>query len=243
MINGHLSEAKQGFALLDDVDQATFLRFIRWTYTKDYPVPPYTWAALGEGTDTPQGLKIEAAQKEASTSDDFLNGWGDVSWDGGSKSNKKKKKKSSSTLNTSLKETFFSQRNYWSVESLPQPQSNMHPNEDYTEILLSHARLYVFAEKYDIQPLKKLSLQKLRCTLANYTLFPERVGDITTLIRYVYANTPETIDEIEDIRTMLAHYVGIEMETLMRYGEIKDLMLENGEILSDFLKMYVLNMG
>lgn len=212
MINGHLSEAKQGFALLDDVDQATFVRFIRWTYTKDYPVSAFTWAAPSVGKETPQGLKTEAAQKEALTSDDFFNGWGDDilgSWDGGSKSNKKKKKKISSTLNTRLKETIFSQKNYHSLESLPKPRSNMYPDEDHIEVLLSHAHLYVFAEKYDIQPLKKLSLQKLRRTLANYTLFPERVGDITTLIRYAYANTAETIDETEDIRTMLARYVGI----------------------------------
>lgn len=29
MINGHLSEAQQGYALLDDVDEDTFVRFIR----------------------------------------------------------------------------------------------------------------------------------------------------------------------------------------------------------------------
>lgn len=119
----------------------------------------------------------------------------------------------------------------------------MHPQEDYTEVLLSHARLYVFAEKYDIQPLKKLSRQKLQHTLAIYTLYPERVGDITTLLKYVYANTSETIDGIEDIRTMLAHYVGTEMDTLIKYGEIKDLMLDNGEMLGDFLKMFALNIS
>ena len=144
-------------------------------------------------------------------------------------------------LNTSLKENFFSQHDYWSVESLLKPRSNVYYDEDHTEVLLFHARLYVFAENCGIQPLKKLSRQRLRRTLANYTLFPERVGDITTLVRYVYANTAETIDEIEEIQTMLVHYVGIEMETLMKYGEIKDLRLEDGEVLSDFLSMYVLH--
>ena len=79
---------------------------------------------------------------------------------------------------------------------MPGPRSNMHPQENYTEVFLSHARLYVFAEKYDIQPLKKLSRQKLQHTLAIYTLYPERVGDITTLLKYVYVNTAETIDGI-----------------------------------------------
>ena len=237
MINGHLSEAKQGFALFEDVDEGTFVRFIRWTYTKDYPASEHTCAETGEGKDTPEGLKTEAAQKEASTSDDIL-----ASWGGGAK-NKKKKKKSSSTVNTSLKESFVSQYDYWSSDLMPVPRSNIHPQEDYTEVFLSHARLYVFAEKYDIQPLKKLSRQKLQHTLAIFTLYPERVGDITTLLKYVYANTVETIDGIEDIRTMLAHYVGTEMDTLIKYGEIKDLMLDNGEILGDFLKMFALNIS
>ncbi len=238
MINGHLSEAKQGFALLNDVDESTFVRFIRWTYTRDYPAPEHTWVETGEGKDMPEGLKSEAAQKEASTSDDLP-----ASWGGWGAKNKKKKKKSSSSVNTSLKESFISQFDYWSSDLLPGPRSNMHPQEDYTEVLLSHARLYVFAEKYDIQHLKRLSRQKLQHTLAIYTLYPERVGDITTLLKYVYANTSETIDGVEDIRTMLAHYVGTEMDTLIKYGEIKDLMLDNGEILGDFLKMFALNVS
>lgn len=236
MINGHLSEAKQGFALLEDVDEGTFVRFIRWTYSKDYPAPEYTWAETEEEKDTPEGSKSEAAPKETSMSDDLLASLSSVG-------KKKKKKKSSSTLNSSLKESFISQYDYWSSDLMPGPRSNMHPQEDYTEVFLSHARLYVFAEKYDIQPLKKLSRQKLQHTLAIYTLYPERVGDITTLLKYVYANTSEAIDGIEDIRTMLAHYVGTEMDTLIKYGEIKDLMLDNGEMLGDFLKMFALNIS
>lgn len=230
MINGHLSEAKQGFALLDDVDEGTFVRFIRWTYTKDYPAPAYTWVDTEEGSEW---SKMEAAQKEASISED-LDGWGTFA-------KVKKKKKKSSRLHTSLKESFISEYDYPTPDVRPGPRSNLHPQEDYTEVFLAHARLYVFAEKYDVQPLKKLCHQKLQQTLAIYTLYPERVGDITCLLKYVYANTAETVDGTEDIRTMLAHYLGTEMDTLIRYGEIKDLMLDNGEILGDFLKMFALH--
>ena len=230
MINGHLSEAKQGFALLEDVDEGTFVRFIRWTYTKDYLAPEYTWVETGEG---PEGSKTEAVQKEATPSDD-LDSWTFAK-------DKKKKKKTSSKTHTSLKESFFCEYDYSSPDSKVGPRSNLHPREDYTEVFLSHARLYVFAEKYDIQPLKKLCLQKLQHTLAIYTLYPERVDDIISLLKYVYANTAETVDRTRDIRAMLAHYVGTEMDTLIKYGGIRDLMLENGEILDDFLKMFALN--
>jgi hypothetical protein len=103
--------------------------------------------------------------------------------------------------------------------------------------------MYVFAEKYDIQKLQTIALLKLQHTLGIYTLYPERVGDITSLLKYVYANTAETKDEAEDIRTMLAHYVGTEMPTLLKDGEIKDLMLDDGEMLGDFLKMFALKVS
>ena len=233
MINGHLSEASQGFALLNDVDEGTFVRFIRWTYTKDYAAAEHTWAEIGEG---PDASDTETAQKEAPPSD-TTDAWAP------SVKVKKKKKKSNSKLHTSLKESFICEYDYWSPDVMPAPRSNLHPQEDYTEVFLSHARLYVFAEKYDIQPLKKLCHQKLNHTLATYTLYPERVGDVTTLLKYVYANTAETISGTEDVRTMLAHYVGTEMDTLIKYGEIKDLMLENGDLLGDFLKMFALNIS
>ena len=245
MINGHLSEAKQGFALLDDVDEGTFVRFIRWTYTKDYPAADCTWVEPGEEGEwgsTPEAAKNKggwwstpnATQKGAPSSEDA---WG--TFDKG----KKEKKKSSSKSYTSLKESFISEYDHSTPDVQPGPRSNKCPQEDYKEVFLSHARLYVFAEKYDIQPLKKLCYQKLQHTLAIYTLYPDRVGDITTLLKYVYANTADTMDGPDEIRTMLAHYVGTEMDTLIKHGEIKDLMLENGEILDDFLRMFASNIS
>jgi hypothetical protein len=36
LINGHMSESQSGFAVLDDVDKQTFLRFCQYVYTGDY---------------------------------------------------------------------------------------------------------------------------------------------------------------------------------------------------------------
>lgn len=105
---------------------------------------------------------------------------------------KKGKKGSSPPRYTNLKEPFFNQGDNWKVEPCPKPRSNEVPQEDDTEVLLSHARLYVFAEQYDIQPLRKLARHKLHRTLADYKLFPRHVRYITTLPRYVYAKATET---------------------------------------------------
>ena len=228
MINGHLSEAQQGFAILEDVDEGTFVRFIRWAYSKDYPAPEHTL--------------VESCNETTKTSnhvdEDF--GWGTWST---KKDKKKKTTGQSSSLKGSLRESFIMQHDLLSSghtldPSIPGPRGNVAPEEDYTEVFLGHARMYVFAEKYDIQPLKTLALLKLHRTLSIFTLFPERIGDIMTLLKYVYANTAETVDGNEDIRPMLAHYIGTEMETLSKDGEIKDIMLDNGEMLGDFLKMF-----
>ena len=236
MINGHLSEAQQGFAILEDVDEGTFVRFIRWAYSKDYPAPEPTLVESSNETGA-QSPTIET--KDAGSFDDDLE-WG--SWST-KKGKKKKNTGHSSSLKGSLRESFILQYDLLSLghpvdHSIPGPRSNIAPEEDYTEVFLAHARMYVFAEKYDIQPLKTLALLKLHHTLSIFTLFPGRVGDIMTLLKYVYANTAEAVDGNEDIRTMLAHYIGCEMETLTKDGEIKDLMLDNGDMLGDFLKMF-----
>ena len=66
--------------------------------------------------------------------------------------------------------------------TLPPTRGNRGSSEDYTDVFLSHARLYVFAEMYDIQILKTLALEELHSTLANYTLYQSRTGDVIDLL-------------------------------------------------------------
>ena len=241
MINGHLSEAQQGFAILEDVDEGTFVRFTRWAYNRDYLAPEHTLVESSDWTSA-----------QTPTSESPKESWGDdsTSWSWGPPKKGKEKKNTGhpSSSKGSLRETFIMQYHLQSFghsvdPSIPAPRGNKAPEEDYTEVFLGHARMYVFAEKYDIKPLKTLALLKLHRTLSIFTLFPERVGDIITLLKYVYANTAEAVDGNEDIRTMLAHYVGCEMETLIKDGEIKDMMLDNGDMLGDFLKMFALKVS
>ena len=65
-----------------------------------------------------------------------------------------------------------------SCETIP----NSHAKQDYTGVFLAHARLYVFANKYGIEPLESLSLHKLHATLKSFTLYRARIGDILKLV-------------------------------------------------------------
>lgn len=179
-------------------------------------------------------------------------GWG--SWGGGASSSKKSKSKKK-TFNTTppttredLRQSFVSRRpvvRKSAIEISP-PRRNQSSAEIYSDVFLSHARLYVFAEKYDIQPLKMLALDELHAVLKDFILHVKRTGDIIDLLRYVYANTGESREGVEDMRTLVMQYVGYQMDTMMKNPEFGDLMIkdrgdltikERGDLLSDLLKM------
>lgn len=88
----------------------------------------------------------------------------------------------------------------------------------------------------DIQPLRILAIENLRGTLERFTLHKERTGDIVKLLRYIYRNTGESKPGVEDLRTLLTLYIGIEMDILMKDESFKNLMIEEGgPLLKDFM--------
>ena len=94
------------------------------------------------------------------------------------------------------------------------PRRNVEPYEDYCEVFLCHAQLYVFADKYDIQPLAKLLLSKLGHTLAYFNVFEERREDIVELLQYCYANTAERVGTKDSLRALVIKYVACVVERL-----------------------------
>ncbi len=279
MINGYMSEAQEGFAVIKDVDAGTFVRFIQWAYNGYYeagefkidsPKPdsasleekmagqPYLEEPyLEELAPAAEAPYLEEPAEESiveiiGESRNYSRGWTRSSDEERSEKRGKKgvvvvstgtsspSRRESSRLRQALKESFINRQPTVRQQaiSICPPRPNQASNEDYTEVFLSHARLYVFAEEYDIQSLKALALDELHGTLQNFYLYPERTGDIIALLRYVYANTGEPLDGVEDMRTVLKHYVGFEMDDLMKGKGFGDLMIEDGgALLGDFLKM------
>lgn len=116
------------------------------------------------------------------------------------------------------------------------PRKNREPCEDYKDVFLCHARLYVFAEQWDIAPLRMLSLNKLHKTLSVFTLYHERVGDLVALMRYSYANTVHLSSSPDDpLRSLVIHYAACVVENLVRSSEFKALLKEPGELASDLV--------
>lgn len=286
MINGYMTEAQSGCAVIEDIDEGTFVRFIQWAYNGYYEAgefkidspradsapskgqmgrEPYMKKLAPTAEVPDQEVPIpEESGEELRFVEDIVEVISEEDRDyssrrehsrGLTKSTKWEKKGikrgyiRTGTLSASrrvLKESFIKRSPSVRKEaiSICPPRHNQASNEDYTEVFLSHARVYVFAEKYDIQLLKALALDELHGTLQNFDLHPERTGDIIALLRYSYANTGETADGVEDMRTILRHYVAFEMDTLMKDNDFGDLMIEDGgALLGDFLKMVEQRIG
>ncbi|KAM0805900.1 hypothetical protein BDR22DRAFT_190128 [Usnea florida] len=267
MMNGSMTEAQEGFATLKDVDEGTFVRFIEWAHKGYYtaaefsisidsppaPESPIVEEAVPipkEAFLEPETLAEVAIAEPAEPYDNLSQT--EVFGSRIAQSYKKGKKKRIARdtwgnevvlddwgLKGNLKEVFKS-RTYTVRQGFvetPSPRPNRSAQEDYTDVFLSHAQLYVFADKNDIQPLKTLALEELHAALVAYELYDVRTRDIIELLRYVYANTCEPQEGVDDMRSMMTQYVGIEMDTLMEDAEFGELIIQDGgDLLRDFMR-------
>lgn len=92
-------------------------------------------------------------------------------------------------------------------------------------ILLSHARLYVFADCYDMLRLADMSIDKLGRELLKLNVTSEAVTDITELLRYAYdESTPERL------RNYLALYAACKTEDLWTDTKFRELVATHGDL-------------
>lgn len=132
----------------------------------------------------------------------------------------------------SMIEKFNSNSTYASPITPFTPRKNIESCEDYSEVFLSHARLYVLADKYDIKELRDLSAHKIWVTLKEFTLYPERMGDVVGLVRYSFQNTLEK----DKLRTLLKEFCACTVEDLCEGEGFQDLICETPEFACDLIK-------
>ncbi|KAM0805424.1 hypothetical protein BDR22DRAFT_884955 [Usnea florida] len=225
MMNGHMAEAQQGFAVLKEVDEGTFTRFAQWAYSGYYTSaehevqPNTTYKGSTPAQDVTEYLPTQEEMK-----------W-EFQWPEVGRSRDSSKQYLIDLFRSKYEKYLRSSSSF----RLPRPNENV--AEDYTNVFLSHARVYVFADQYDVQGLKSCARKELHLALANYTLYPDRTGDIIALIRYIYSNTGESVSGVMDLRSVLKEYMSCEMDTLMKDPTFKELMFEDGgALLGDFMK-------
>ncbi|KAK6222837.1 hypothetical protein LQW54_000646 [Pestalotiopsis sp. IQ-011] len=102
----------------------------------------------------------------------------------------------------------------------------------WSEIFLAHARVYVFADLYDITPLAKLSKKKLHQALVVFELQKENVDEITILVDYVCANTRGD----DKLRELLCRYCAYNVQQLSPNDKFSELLEEHGDFSSAIIK-------
>lgn len=123
------------------------------------------------------------------------------------------------------------------IPNIPEIRANTSSSQDCTDVFLSHARLYVFAEQYDVQPLKRLAMNNLHFTLKKFSLWWECVEDVVALIKFVYEKTSKPDNEVEPMRNMLMLFIGYVMDSVVQRSEFQNLLMEDSELLNDFCAM------
>jgi hypothetical protein len=122
-----------------------------------------------------------------------------------------------------------------------EPKPNTAVDQNFTPVLLAHARLYCFAHLRLIDPLRALTLYKLHKTLMKFKLFTRRVRDIIELARFAYTNPdlPDRKDDgtIDDLRQLVVEYIVCEIDTIGKCDEYVKYMEEGGEFVGDFWRM------
>lgn len=112
------------------------------------------------------------------------------------------------------------------------PRKNGESSEEYSEVFLSHARLYTLADKYDIPELRKLSLHKIYVSLKEFILYPSRIGDVVSLASYSFENTIAG----DMLRNVLVDYCACILEDMLENEGFKNLVDTSPDFAFELIK-------
>jgi hypothetical protein len=129
----------------------------------------------------------------------------------------------------------FKKKAYVKHRASWEPRQNKESSEIYTPVFLCHAHLYVFSDRYGIEPLQQLTLQKLRLTLSRFSLFKDRVPDVVELVKCIYKHTMDHDQGIDRMRSLVMDYVVCHLEVIAEDANLKQLLQEPGALAKDLL--------
>lgn len=111
----------------------------------------------------------------------------------------------------------FAARKY-EVKKRPAPiaaRANTAPNEHYTLEFLTHVRVFIYAKEWDVKGLAALAIQRLHETLTKFTLYEERVGDVSKLVEYAYSEACAGKIGSGELQDLVVHYAACNIAKLL----------------------------
>jgi hypothetical protein len=104
---------------------------------------------------------------------------------------------------------------------------------DYLPLLLSHAKLYVFADTHEIRDLQKLAARRLDEVLEAFEFRSPNSTDIAALLQYVYK--PDVDVDTKILKTIVVNFVARHIENLIDYDSFRTLIEQGGSLGLDIL--------
>lgn len=112
------------------------------------------------------------------------------------------------------------------------PRPNVDMWESYRSVFLSHANLYVLADKYGVEDLRALTLRRLHHALMEFTIFPERIPDLVAIVHTIYDNTVE--DDVA--RNMIVAFFSCIGEDVKTCEEFRAALRCQGDFADDLFQ-------
>lgn len=140
----------------------------------------------------------------------------------------------------SLSFPLLAPRNHY--EKTCDPVEEFDRDQDYSNVFLSHASLYVLGDFRLIDSLKALALFKLHKTLCSFQLDEEHARDIVDLARYAYSEEgggDASDKEFGGLRGLVCHYMATNAVVLSRSEEFMEFLDNGGQFVKDFFKFEV----
>lgn len=251
MNNEHMKEAQEGRAVLEDVEDDTFVGFCEFAYTGDYrsrmmerrpeiennigagygtdvewkeDVPPAPEAPEDAPTPAEPWMADEPAAERAE------------SWDFGRQKRTKKTRGcvpiiKAEQLWSDFKSLKFEDKHpHTSDEQLAAANGDLSSASPTTQSLLYHAKIYSFAEIYLIDNLRILSLRKLHASLQGFDLTLRTSEDILELLEFAYTHTARQEASENELRALIVHYAACKTEILKQNVNLRSLLEANGEM-------------
>ncbi len=261
VVEGDWKEREEQKVVLENWDEATVERLVSWLYTGDY-ISPYPTkfvhstsadqAAMheahgGHGTTPVATPTVEHFPISASTYQRVL-----LDADKALSTSKEDPPK---TLTNLAKRTY----NSVTVKFCEPSTMNLDrwlrrcecvPNElDFEATLLAHAQVYALANYMLLADLQALAHQNLNCALtwmdSRIVAKSPTVGNLVTLIRYVFANTIRPNTGEEPLQKLLTTLVAMNFAYFDdgEEGQVRRLMNEGGDFASDVWEKVSRQMG
>ncbi|KAH9206683.1 hypothetical protein DL95DRAFT_469384 [Leptodontidium sp. 2 PMI_412] len=228
LMRTEMSEGLAREAKWEDVDKETFIRFAQYAYIGDYSIPKMIVKPSAPLAD--EALPPSSFRDDPQLSDEW--------------SFRAPVKKAGKKQIYSPPIPVFKDLNY----ARPMPQFNFAdtydptagdgPSENIGEILQIHASLYVLAEKWRIDRLKKLTLFKIHKTLSLFSLDTPKLEYVIDFVRYAYSDerTPDLENSVDGLRELVCEYITANAEFTSRNAVFLALIEEGGALARDLWK-------